>query len=206
MLSLLALFLFPMSCSFWNHLKSKGNIKGPYPAVREKALMSWEFTHANTPWGLVFLLGGGFALADASQESGMAKLLGEALSGLSAWPDLAVQGAAIFAGTFLTNFSANVPICNILIPVVQELAVAIKMNPIMLVFPAGIATSMAFHLPVGTPPNAIISGYAGIKSKYMAEAGILPTIFTMLVLLLNVQTMHYVIYPSREFPEWAATA
>lgn len=43
------------------------------------------------------------------------------------------------------------------------------MNPIMLVFPAGIATSMAFHLPVGTPPNAIISGYAGIKTKYMVS-------------------------------------
>lgn len=53
MLSLLALFLFPMTFSFWNHLKSKG----PYPTVREKALMSWEFAHNNTPWGLVFLLG-----------------------------------------------------------------------------------------------------------------------------------------------------
>lgn len=50
-------------------------------------------------------------------------------------------------------------------------AVAIKMNPIMLVFPAGIATSMAFHLPVGTPPNAIVAGYAGIKSKYMVSLG-----------------------------------
>lgn len=135
MLSLLALFLFPMTFSFWNHLKSKG----PYPTVREKALMSWEFAHNNTPWGLVFLLGmisgmfirtkelyvpisgGGFALADGSQESGMAKLLGEAMSGLAAWPDIGVQFAAIFAATFLTNFSANVPICNILIPVLQEL-------------------------------------------------------------------------------------
>ncbi|XP_073837916.1 protein I'm not dead yet-like isoform X2 [Musca autumnalis] len=199
MLTILALFLFPQSCSHWSHFKDKG----PYPTKRERSLLSWDFVHHHVPWGLVFLLGGGFALADASQESGMAKLLGQALSGLKTWPDFAIQVAAISAGIFITNFSANVPVCNILIPILQELAVAINMNPIMLVFPAGIATSMAFHLPVGTPPNAIVAGYAGIKSKYMAEAGILPTIFILLMLLLNVQTMHYLIYPSREFPAWA---
>ncbi|XP_061388387.1 protein I'm not dead yet-like [Musca vetustissima] len=201
MLTVVALFLFPMTCFYWAHLKPKG----PYPTQRERALLTWDFVHNHVPWGLVFLLGGGFALADASQESGMAKLLGEAMSGLVSWPDFAIQVAAVSSGIFLTNFSANVPICNILIPILQELAVAIKMNPIMLVFPAGIATSMAFHLPVGTPPNAIVAGYAGIKSKYMAEAGILPTIFTLLMLLVNVQTMHYLIYPSREFPIWAKT-
>ncbi|XP_019891299.1 protein I'm not dead yet-like isoform X2 [Musca domestica] len=201
MLTVLALFLFPMTCYYCHHLRSKG----PHPSQRERSLLTWDFVHNHVPWGLVFLLGGGFALADASQESGMAKLLGETMSALQSWPDFAIQFSAISAGIFLTNFSANVPICNILIPILQELAVAIKMNPIMLVFPAGIATSMAFHLPVGTPPNAIVAGYAGIKSKYMVEAGILPTIFTLLMLLVNVQIMHYLIYPSREFPIWAQT-
>uniref|UniRef100_A0A1I8MKD2 Protein I'm not dead yet n=1 Tax=Musca domestica TaxID=7370 RepID=A0A1I8MKD2_MUSDO len=163
MLTVLALFLFPMTCYYCHHLRSKG----PHPSQRERSLLTWDFVHNHVPWGLVFLLGGGFALADASQESGMAKLLGETMSALQSWPDFAIQFSAISAGIFLTNFSANVPICNILIPILQELAVAIKMNPIMLVFPAGIATSMAFHLPVGTPPNAIVAGYAGIKSKYM---------------------------------------
>ncbi|XP_065360932.1 protein I'm not dead yet-like [Calliphora vicina] len=199
MFVVLALFMFPMTCFCCSHLKSEG----PYPTVREKALLAWEFINANTPWGLVFLLGGGFALAEGSQSSGMAMLLGRAMTFLLEYPALAVQMAAIVFATVLTNFSANVPICNILVPILQELAVAIKMNPIMLVFPAGIACSMAFHLPVGTPANAIIAGYAGIKSKYMASAGLLPSIFTMIMLLVNVQTMHYIVYPNREFPDWA---
>ncbi|KAI8117199.1 Protein I'm not dead yet [Lucilia cuprina] len=201
MFVVLALFMFPMTCFCCSHCKSEG----PYPTVREKALLAWEFVNENTPWGLVFLFnGGGFALAEGSQSSGMAKLLGQAMTFLLNYPALAVQMAAIVFATVLTNFSANVPICNILVPILQELAVAIKMNPIMLVFPAGIACSMAFHLPVGTPANAIIAGYAGIKSKYMASAGILPSIFTMIMLLVNVQTMHYIVYPNREFPEWAS--
>lgn len=33
--------------------------------------------------------------------------------------------------------------------------------------PAGIACSMAFHLPVGTPPNAVVAGFANIRTKDM---------------------------------------
>ena len=36
--------------------------KGPVPAI-----MTWETLNKKMPWGLIFLVGGGYALAEASQ-------------------------------------------------------------------------------------------------------------------------------------------
>lgn len=66
---------------------------------------------------------------------------------------------------------------------------------------------MAFHLPVSTPPNALVAGYAHIRSKDMAIAGIGPTIITIIVLFIFCNTWAMVIYPNLDtFPEWAQIA
>lgn len=60
-------------------------------------------------------------MAEGSQKSGMAVLLAEAMDFLQKFPVLAIQALAITFAVFLTNFSANVPICNILVPILAEL-------------------------------------------------------------------------------------
>lgn len=86
-------------------------------------------------------------------------------------------------------------------------SLALRIHPLYLVFPAGLACSMAFHLPVSTPPNALVAGYAHIRSKDMAIAGIGPTIITIVVLFVFCQTWAMVIYPNLDtFPEWAQIA
>lgn len=85
-------------------------------------------------------------------------------------------------------------------------AVTIKIHPLYLILPAGLACSMAFHLPVSTPPNAIVAGYANIKSKDMAIAGVGPTISSIIVLFAICQLWGIVIYPDlNTFPDWATT-
>lgn len=44
-----------------------------------------------------------------------------------------------------------------------------KIHPLYLIFPVGMACSMAFMLPVGTPPNALVQGYANIETKNMVR-------------------------------------
>lgn len=48
-------------------------------------------------------------------------------------------------------------------------AIAIEIHPLYLILPAGLACSMAFHLPVSTPPNALVAGYANIRTKDMVS-------------------------------------
>jgi sodium-dependent dicarboxylate transporter 2/3/5 len=63
---------------------------------------------------------------------------------------------------------------------------------------------MAFHMPVGTPPNAIVAGAVNIRTKDMALAGIGPTIFTLLIVYASFPTWGAVIYPEiNKFPDWA---
>lgn len=42
-----------------------------------------------------------------------------------------------------------------------------EIHPMYLMMPAAIACSMAFHMPVGTPPNAIVAGVANIRTGTM---------------------------------------
>ncbi|XP_034114549.1 protein I'm not dead yet 2-like [Drosophila albomicans] len=199
-LPVVLLFAMPTQYTFLKYCCGSA----PFTGRTMDACISWVFIHKHTPWGLCFLLGGGFAIAEGSKVSGMAKMLGDSLSFVSALPDFMVVGLTLVVSLVCTAFSSNVAICNILIPIFCEMALAIKMHPLLLTLPSMLAISMAYHLPVSTPPNAIICGYAGIKTKYLALAGILPTVWALVCLWLNAMTWGLVIYPeTKKFPSWA---
>lgn len=193
-------FILPANYAFLRYFF--GN--GPLPTKPTPSLITWKFIQTKVPWGLIFLLGGGFALAKGSATSGMAALLGNALSGLKVLPSVVLLFVVIVVAVIMTAFSSNVAIANIIIPVLSEMSVAIKIHPLYLILPAGLACSMAFHLPVSTPPNALVAGYANIRTKDMAIAGIGPTIVSVVILFLNCLTWGQVVYPNlTEFPDWA---
>ncbi|EDW83334.2 uncharacterized protein Dwil_GK22372 [Drosophila willistoni] len=199
-LPVILLFALPTQYTFFKYCCGKA----PFTGRTLDACLSWVYIHKNTPFGLCFLLGGGFALAEGSKVSGMAKMLGDSMKFVSSMPAIVVQAICIIMGLFCTAFSSNVAICNILIPIFCEMALAVKMHPLLLTLPPSLAISMAYHLPVSTPPNAIISGYAAIKTKYMAVAGILPTFWALVLLVLNTATWGKLIFPATsEFPNWA---
>ncbi|XP_055923540.1 protein I'm not dead yet [Eupeodes corollae] len=193
-------FILPANYAFLNYFGGKG----PVPNKPIPGLITWKFIQTKVPWGLIFLLGGGFALAKGSAKSGMAALLGNALSGLKVLPSVVLLFVVIVVAVVMTAFSSNVAIANIIIPVLAEMSVAIKIHPLYLILPAGLACSMAFHLPVSTPPNALVQGYANIRTKDMAIAGIGPTIASVVVLFINCLTWGPIVYPHlNTFPEWA---
>lgn len=194
-------FVLPANYAFLRYCSRRG---GPVPTGPTPSLIPWKFIQTRVPWGLVFLLGGGFALAQGSKESGMATMIGKALIGLKVLPHTVLLLVVILVAVFLTAFSSNVAIANILVPVLAEMALAIEIHPLYLILPAGLACSMAFHLPVSTPPNALVAGYANIRTKDMAIAGIGPTIITIIVLFVFCQTWGLVVYPElNSFPAWA---
>lgn len=135
-------------------------------------LMDWE-TAVQLKWGIVLLFGGGFALAGGFVASGLSSWLGGRLSALADAPTLVMILVTCAGLTFLTELTSNTATVEMALPVLGSLAVAMNVNPLLLMVPATLSSSCAFMLPVATPPNAIAFGTGELPMRDMVRAGIL---------------------------------
>lgn len=135
-------------------------------------IMSWE-TAIKLKWGIVILFGGGFALAAGFVKSGLAAYVGSQLSGLQGVSPLLIVITICAVLTFLTELTSNTATTEIFLPILAALAVAIGVNPLLLMIPATLSTSCAFMLPVATPPNAIVFGTGEVEIRHMMRTGIM---------------------------------
>ncbi|MGH8130062.1 MAG: SLC13 family permease [Steroidobacteraceae bacterium] len=123
------------------------------------------------PWEVLLLFGGGLALAEAIQVSGLSAFMGEALSGIGAWPLVALIAVMVTLLVFWTELNSNVATAATFMPILAAIAAASNQPVLQLVAPAAIAASCGFMLPVGTPPNAIVFGTGRLSMQDMIRAG-----------------------------------
>jgi len=150
---------------------------------RKERIMNWK-TAQRIPWNIVLLFGGGFALALGFQSSGLAIWFGEQLlwtEGISPWLILL---AVVALMSFLTELTSNVASTQMLLPVFASLAISSGNNPLLLMIPATLASSLAFMLPTATPPNAIIFGTNRINIATMVRTGFMLNMLGILVVAL----------------------
>ncbi|CAG2199132.1 SLC13A2_3_5 [Mytilus edulis] len=134
-------------------------------------LVPWKVAEKNLPWGVMILLGGGFALAHISEESGLSKWLGNELavfSDLEPWLMNLVLCIVVAAATEVTS---NTAICTLMMPIMAQIALQLQLNPLYIMFPTAIATSFSFMLPVATPPNAVVFSYGHLRVIDMVSTG-----------------------------------
>lgn len=176
------------------------------PAKSEKgtAIMNWEFSK-KIPWGIVLLFGGGFALAIGFKDSGLSAWFGDSLSFIGGTHPLVVILAVSFIMVMLTELTSNTATTQILLPILAGLAVSLKINPLFLMIPATISASMAFMLPVATPPNAIVFSSNKISVAQMAKTGfVLNIIATILIALFTYYYAPHIFNIHMDsFPAWA---
>lgn len=67
-----------------------------------------------------------------------------------------------------------------------SLALGIGVHPYSLMVTATLSASMAFMLPVGTPPNAIVFGSNYIKIGDMVKSGFIINIISIFIIVLAV--------------------
>lgn len=146
-------------------------------------IMDWT-TAKRLPWNIVLLFGGGFALALGFQSSGLAIWFGEQLAFTRHIHPYLILLAVITMMSFLTELTSNVASTQMLLPVFASLAVSSGNNPILLMIPATIASSLAFMLPTATPPNAIIFGTERLEIRTMVRTGFILNMTGVLVLFL----------------------
>ena len=168
-----------------------------------KRLLDWQ-TARTIPWGVALLLGGGFALATAFRETGLAVWIGERLSGISTLPLVVMLALVVGILIFLTEINSNTATATIFLPILSTIAFAGKINPLLLMIPATFACSFAFMLPSGTGTNTVIFGSGRLRIQEMARCGLGMNLISWLLLTL---LLYFLIIPilglESGLPEWA---
>ncbi|XP_055900060.1 Na(+)/citrate cotransporter-like isoform X1 [Biomphalaria glabrata] len=185
---LLSLFLFPSEkpkifCrqNANNTSLDENILYRPVPA-----LLEWKNIQDHYPWGTWCLLCGGYAIAHICQESGLSLWIATQLSvfsNMQPWIMLFILTLII---SFMTEITSNAAMISILCPILAELALSMQMNPLYLLLPATLACSLAFMLPVATPPNAIVFAIGHIKVKDMVKAGLVLNFLCLI--MINIAT------------------
>ncbi|MFQ5674210.1 MAG: SLC13 family permease [Nitrospinales bacterium] len=139
---------------------------------REFFVLDWKTIQQGTPWGILFLFGGGFALAAGFTGSGLDQWIGLRLAAIAGLPQWLVIFLVCLAITFLTELTSNTATTTMILPILAAAAVAAQIHPLMLMAPAALAASFAFMLPVATPPNAIVFGSGWVTIPEMSRAGL----------------------------------
>lgn len=172
------------------------------------ALIEWK--HAlRLPWGVLVLFGGGLSLAAAVVSTGLDQWIGDQVGTLAGVLPL-IGIVVLVAGVILllTEFTSNTATAATFLPLVAALAVSLGENPLMLAVPAALAASMAFMLPVATPPNALVFGSGHVTIPQMATQGL----WLNLAAIVVISTLGYVLLTTffgvdvGSIPDWAVRA
>ena len=179
----------------------------PSRSHKGERIMDWE-TASRIPWHIVLLFGGGFALAKGFVDSGLSTWFGEQLSGLAGTKPMVLTLVISSTMSFLTELTSNTATTEMILPILAGMAVSIQINPLLLMIPATLAASLAFMLPVATPPNAIVFGTGHLHIREMVKTGFLLNIAGIIVVTLVTYFWGVAVFSIdvHSFPQWAAPA
>ncbi|XP_027745765.1 LOW QUALITY PROTEIN: solute carrier family 13 member 2-like [Empidonax traillii] len=194
----IAVLLFIVPSGFYN-AQTDGSSKFQAPPP----LLEWKVVHEKMPWGIVFLLGGGFALAKGSEESGLSAWLGTQLTPLQNIPHPAIAFLLCLLVATFTECTSNVATTTLFLPILASMAEAICLNPLYVMLPCTLSASLAFMLPVATPPNAIVFSYGQLRVIDMVKAGFALNILGVLTITLALNTWASSLFQLQTFPSWA---
>nr|XP_057936410.1 Na(+)/citrate cotransporter [Doryrhamphus excisus] len=166
-------------------------------------LLSWKVAQKKLPWGIVLLLGGGFALAKGSEVSGLSRWMGDQMTPLQSIPPWAIAIILCLLIAIFTECTSNVATATLFLPILASMSQSIGMNPLYVMVPCTLSASFAFMLPVATPPNAIVFSYGYLKVSDMARTGIVMNIIGILCITLAINTWGRAMFHLDSLPTWA---
>jgi sodium-dependent dicarboxylate transporter 2/3/5 len=160
----------------------------PLGNSRFSVALDWR-TASRIPWGILLLFGGGLALASAFASSGLTQWIGGSLQKLSGAPMPVIILTTVILFVLLTEMTSNAATTALGMPLMVGVASGLGLPALPLMIAATLAASMAFMLPVATPPNAIVFGSGLLKSADMARAGARLNVIAVFVITLVVMVL-----------------
>ncbi len=148
--------------------------------------LSWEEA-IQIDWGIILLFGGGLAMGELAFSTGLADSLGR---GITTWlPARSVLSLTMVftaVAIVMTEVASNTACANMIVPIAIAVAQAAGISPIEPALGATLGASMAFMMPISTPPNAIVysSGYVPITK--MIKHGFALDVFGFIVIVALV--------------------
>ena len=141
-------------------------------------------TLSKLPWNIVLLFGGGFALAKGFSVSGLSMWIAQRFHSLTNLNLILIVLIISTVVVFLTEFTSNTATTQMFLPILSSIAIGIHIDPLILMIPATISASLAFMLPIATPPNIIIFGSGRVRIVDMMKVGIFLNLIGIIVILL----------------------
>jgi sodium-dependent dicarboxylate transporter 2/3/5 len=136
----------------------------PLRAQPRRFTLTWDEA-SRIDWGIILLFGGGLAMGQLADSTGLSAALGHWVS--ARFPDAGTVGLTMVftaIGVVLSETASNTAAANIIVPTAIAVAVASGVSPLEPGLGATFGASMGFMMPISTPPNAIVysSGYIPI--------------------------------------------
>jgi sodium-dependent dicarboxylate transporter 2/3/5 len=123
-------------------------------------------------------------------RTGLAEYIGVSLVSVTGVETLwMITALAIALGILLTEITSNTATANMLVPVVISMCLARDLNPVPPALGACIGASLAFMLPISTPPNAIAYATGYVRLTEMVRLGIVLDVVGFVVALIGLRIL-----------------
>lgn len=153
-----------------------------FPLQSKKKILHFQDA-MSIDWGSLFLFGTGISLGQILFKVGLAEMAGNyVMNVFNDMPLVVFLGGIIAFTVFFTEFTSNTAAANILLPLMIAYALKVQLNPLVPAMAVGMSCNLAFMLPVGTPPNAIVFGTGLVTLKEMARYGFILNIVSIILL------------------------
>jgi sodium-dependent dicarboxylate transporter 2/3/5 len=151
--------------------------------------MTWNQA-VRIDWGTLMLFGGGLSLGAAMFRTGLAAAVGHGLIALTGARSLAgLTYLFALVSVVLTETTSNTAAATMVCPLAIAAAQAAGVSPVPPAVATALCASMAFMLPVSTPPNAIVYGSGCVPITAMLRHGALLDVASCLIVPTGVLIM-----------------
>lgn len=165
----------------------------PTDIKKGEMTMSWKDGVSGIDWGTLLLFGGGLSIGGMTFSTGLSQWIGESLTSVLGGHPSEYLFLTLFAVTalLLSELTSNTAVANLMGPVAIATAVSLGFSPLPVCVVMALCTSLAFMLPVSTPPNAIVYASGYIPITKMVKAGVVLDLIC--VFAVSVPVVYFVV-------------